>query len=900
MSANLQLLPWVRQGAATAIAIPELLGTQPQSAVASVDITLKVNDSPLPKTTVQLRGPADVIGIDPHQIVRTDPRPASNDFEPNCFPSVEFDRPDLPWLFTPLSANAESKLRPWLCLVVVRQQDGVTLGSAPGSPLPELHITTPAEPFVELPDLTDSWAWAHAQVAALDGTPPIVAGALDGAPHLSLSRLICPRALVADTSYIACVVPAFEVGRRTGLGINVSDTDVTQLGLAPAWTLGAGTPADVKLPVYFSWEFRTGPGGDFATLARKLKGEIPEGLGRREVNVRDPGFELPPDFPDTAIVEFCGALQPMSAPPQPVLWADAFAEDFEEALAPIVNSTASGPNEPPLLAPPLYGRWHAGRSSATVGAENWFDELNLDPRWRATAALGTRVIQEHQEALMASAWNQAAQMQTVNQRIRQFQLSMAVGESLYARHLTAIATRLPNNEEMLLRFATPAFGRIRTSAGRTIIAQMENSRLPVGATRTAMRRIGRQRGPLTRRLVAKGSIRPAANTWVARLNYGGSAAPPTRPIAVFAKPPAIPTTQEVTAAVWNRGFTIAPENRAIPTLPTVDLLPGDWDYPGHFRSAVFDHLKRLRPRPPGVAQAPPVTLSPTATLVLQQMNPRSAVANLAQATIALGDPVLQPAGPGVTPVGTETVMITPTFPQPMYQPLAELSQDYLLPGLDTVKPDTVLGLETNRAFVEAYMIGLNFEMGRELLWRGFPTDQQGTWFRNFWGSDAAPTTTPDMDDLRKNPDRTLGEPPEGAPGQQFVLLLRSSLLRRYPNALIYLSDIAGAAPDEFPIFNGSLQPDISFFGFKVSPEAAAGDGTTPGYYVVIQEHPTEPRFGLDPGTLPPTVSHLSIAQQPNVPLFSNTWGRNSAHMAGITRRRPVRIRIRVSQLLTSH
>ena len=82
-------------------------------------------------------------------------------------------------------------------------------------------------------------------------------------------------------------------------------------------------------------------------------------------------------------------------------------------------------------------------------------------------------------------------------------------------------------------------------------------------------------------------------------------------------------------------------------------------------------------------------------------------------------------------------MMAPSFPQPMYEPLKEKSQDLLLPGLDKVEPDTVLGLRTNRAFVEAYMIGLNVEMARELLWRGFPTDQQGTYFKHFWGTDGA-------------------------------------------------------------------------------------------------------------------------------------------------------------------
>src|SRR5262249_38654620 len=157
------------------------------------------------------------------------------------------------------------------------------------------------------------------------------------------------------------------------------------------------------------------------------------------------------------------------------------------------------------LAPPLYGRWHAGRTTVTPAAPNWLDELNLDPRWRAAAALGTDVIQAHQEALMASAWEQAAEIQQVNQRLRQLQLSMAAGRSLHARHLSRFS------EEMTLRFASPVFARVRTMSPdaqlRTLTAAMMSSSLPVPATRSAMRRIGRQRGPLTRRVAAHGVVR---------------------------------------------------------------------------------------------------------------------------------------------------------------------------------------------------------------------------------------------------------------------------------------------------------------------------------------------------------------------------------------------------------
>ncbi len=128
-NAKYTFLPWVRQGAAGGIETPDSLGAN-QAGVVSVPVNLRVNDAvEIPPRQVRLYGPGDVIGIDPQQVVRTDPRPQTSDFEPNYFPAIEFDRPDFPWLFTPAKAKADEpgKLRPWLCLVVVRKQGGVSI-----------------------------------------------------------------------------------------------------------------------------------------------------------------------------------------------------------------------------------------------------------------------------------------------------------------------------------------------------------------------------------------------------------------------------------------------------------------------------------------------------------------------------------------------------------------------------------------------------------------------------------------------------------------------------------------------------------------------------------------------------------------------------------------------------
>ena len=114
---------------------------------------------------MRLRGPADVVGIDASGASH---RSASGHqrFRAELLPFDRVRSRRLPWLFTPARANVNGQLRPWLCLVVVRKQDGVELASAADAPLPTLQIAAPAKPFIELPDLKDCWAWAHSQAAA--------------------------------------------------------------------------------------------------------------------------------------------------------------------------------------------------------------------------------------------------------------------------------------------------------------------------------------------------------------------------------------------------------------------------------------------------------------------------------------------------------------------------------------------------------------------------------------------------------------------------------------------------------------------------------------------------------------------------------------------------------------
>ena len=54
-----------------------------------------------PQMTVHVYGPADVTELDPRQVIRILPKADVDNAEIDDLVQIEFDRPDLPWLFTP-------------------------------------------------------------------------------------------------------------------------------------------------------------------------------------------------------------------------------------------------------------------------------------------------------------------------------------------------------------------------------------------------------------------------------------------------------------------------------------------------------------------------------------------------------------------------------------------------------------------------------------------------------------------------------------------------------------------------------------------------------------------------------------------------------------------------------
>lgn len=944
---NLVFLPWARRGGPFDLP-PDAPGGHPASQVSS-SAEVRVNGAGPPVTVpFRLLGPGDVTGLARQQVIRTDPAPGSRTFEANYLALVELDEPALPWLFTPASASA-GRLRPWLCLVVVRERPGVQLASSARGALPVLKIAAPARPEEELPDLVDSWAWAHAQLATDAAmTDAALADALAGDPGRSLSRLVCGRLLAEQTEYLACVVPTFEAGRLAGLGNDPGDAE------GPAWRLAPGMPP-VELPVLHHWRFATGPAGDFESLALAVRGRpVSDGFGTRAVDLSTSGLEIA--GAEDAQVRLAGALLALDAPVQG--WSDpAMAGRFAAALTDLLNAPDQVPASNPLLAPPRYGSAYAAAPTLDpVSVGRWYEQLNTDPANRVAAALGTLVVQQQQETLVAAAWDQAADLHAADRVVGLAAFGLALAASMHRRHVAPLPPEsglfvLAPLRARLLR--APATG---SGTGSASFAQLwAQGRLPDQALSPVVRRVTRPRGPAVRRGGRAASLSridilgrmapmsrmgreftPAAGPLT--FEAGGAALPMPQnlawaqvsPDAINAAPPRPafgigptptpargsrpPPPLDVGAARDGGGVLdagrpspdaaapgpggaiggevpLSPLARRRPTDPTDPTDPGGPVDPTDpvdpidpidprprqdnriavtFREAAARHLTAF------LAPAPP-DRGPVGTLAAEQMFTEALALTAPTRTFAsrvaglLKAPVPQETG-GPVPA----LRFAPRFDAPMSCSLVELGQHWLLPGLDGVPANTALGLRTNGEFVEAFMVGLNHELGRELLWREYPAPMTATFFDRFWDAAVAPDAPPDIAPLDSWGDRSLGAPTLAE--DRFVLLLRSELIRRFPDALV--SAVRPPSVEQLlPIFRGSMDPDISFFGFTV-PLADADD-----FSIVIAEQPGAPRFGFEVGEAPAGVSHAPVTEA------------TSARQAARLRQLPARISIPVSVLM---
>jgi hypothetical protein len=990
--AALHFLPWLRHGAVGAITDDDPL-SGPLPADAAVQPWVRIAGHPDIGQPARLHGPGHVTSVGTHLVLRTQPEDGAADVEPNYFPFVELRTADLPWRYTPTGAGSHAQLRPWLVLVVVRQQEGVLVGPESGAPLPVLRIEPPAVPSAELPDLADSAAWVHVQ-----STLPAaeVATGLDADPAAAFTRLICPRRLLPDESWHACLVPAFDLGVLAGLG-----ADGAVAGqVAPAWdvTDRALDEATLRLPVYYHWTFGTGPGGDFESLAERLEPEDGEtALGRVDLDVSHPGPPVgdPPRLGSALVAPVPpGPVPPGPVPPRPVPARADFVgalktpgvrrggapEDyqdwFERALEPPLERGArrvTVPAEPPagydprrddpVVAPPLYGSVQAGRFDLpddTADPKAWLRSLGLTPELRAVAGLGAELVRTNQESLLASAWAQAGAVAETGRALDAALLAVETGRVL-ARQVQAL------DSGSVVQVTRPAHAWVAVPGGTGSLArELDRGPVPGGLVGAPFQRATRPAGGLGRLWRAnpptsgETALTPAVTAaFVAAtspqaeadlrgtLGYASFALPvgawthdaaldAEAGQAAAARAPLTATVSALTLTVLGSTSVVAPSGTRFD-----GTLAGALALEREVRALRVRPRRATEPLAAGASRAAPaeaalVDLSAAAEAVIAGLDPLAAVtAGLLDRIPALSWLL---TADGALP---GRVVLHPVFTDPLYLDLVRMDPRFFLPGSDQLAENRVALLNADDDFVAAFLAGANHELARELVWREFPTLPSFTFFHRFW--DSGPGGADDIEEISGWTDPRLGGNLTGlSAGELSVVLVRADLLRRYPDAHIYLIrgvwDGDAVVPDDTvysePILQGALDRRTVFYGYPIKASALRGDRAgddrteeTAGWYVAIEEPATGPRFGLDIaaedgsdlsrgagswnhlswghlvpaggslGDLTHAVAHEPLPPRTPATLDGLTWGQNAAHMAAITWQRPYRVLIHADLLL---
>jgi hypothetical protein len=588
----------------------------------------------------------------------------------------------------------------------------------------------------------------------------------------------------------------------------------------PAWDPGAGRqPA--ALPVLHSWRFWTTEEGDFETLAAQIMPRSVGRLGRAPLAYRRGEVH--------ADTEVRGAITTLGtdADGEPEAAARADLAAFVAAVRALADPLGRA-----VVALPRYGRpW-----VADLDGTRWAATLNADPRFRGTAGLGLWMGLAAQDELVDAAARQLGGINLAGHLVGQLALGLAAARSLWRR-------RLPDDPLRRLDTLAPLLRRLRTPTG-TAMGAVAGGGSPLEAAlfSSAARRMLRRGAAWTRHAAAGAASRPA-------LVAAANRCPPPA-----ARPGGLP---HVDAVAGSLGLPPAAE---LPPGIVRDPPPID----GGHRLDV-DSFRDLLDRALRPAEPPPCSppdLGRIVDAVAAAVDPHGAeppALRRVRARISGIDP--GDLGPPEVPVGLDF---------PTWTLLRDRAKEWILPGIGTLQKHSVVAMQTNPAFIDAYLVGLNTQLQNEMHWRNMPVDRRGTPLRMFWRHIDFATGQPEAEirplaswaagselgDL----DHQVLQPGDATGKRDLVIVFRTDLFRRYPATMVYLARPAGpavadvdgvlkATPDfgyapadkanrQFlgPIFQGALAPDVVFFAFDVDPS------TLDQYWLVLDEPPSQLRF----------------------------------------------------------
>ena len=951
-------------------------------------------------------------------VVRTEPRDGISNYEPNYLPYLEFYDEDFPWRYTPASAaDDQRKLRPWVSLIVLKETEFEDtkqqtplrsikiLDAAALQPVQDIHLW--AHMHTNLPRTENVLANNLESFRQEIKTDP------DGV----YSRVLCPRKLDPNAMYHAFLVPSFETGRLAGLGRTSAGVIAQQAAWGAGadlefpvyyrWHFRTGANFDfeslVKLIEPRVMDHRVGSRPMDCSAPGYFRADSPQ--------------ELPPPNPLTILLE--GAVMAPTAVSTEIIPND-FQTEVGKLINLNRGQVENPDEDPIVTLPfyGMYHAMRKDLNNPggkvvpefDPNSEIWYNDLNRDPRTRVPAGFGVQAVQDDQENLMDQAWKQLTDVLEANRKMQLAALMAQTLERSYAKNI------LPQAKENVLSFSRSISSRI-LSAGLTVKKTINTGKIPDAVVMPGFQKMIRQNTSVIRAF-QKQSVAPSYSLLLQNTNkVGGLTAasidkftglsslsgitnvtvpPQLENIrvwslqsnldkdAVFYQKKYVGGLPEI--STWDKLFNkelvkavsaqpaisrpVGPVsvvvkplriNRLNPVVFRVDPVAAikpidvvnDIGFAAHsaYKTAFKDYDIRYSFREE-LPVPPTVDANKLAMDSLQTIKPITAYKKLLDSRISWSKGTRKPT----VDADFLPAMAYPDFPAASYQFLVDKDKELLLPNLHLIQPNTFSLLKTNQKFIESYLVGLNFEMGRELLWREYPTDMRGSYFRQFWDvkgfvtPDSTPTDAESLKDIApihkwpKTGDlgRNNARDKEGD-AEQLVFVIRGELLKKFPNTVIYaqkafkeagkwkinteLTEESFKKEVRFPIYQAELPPDIKLLGFDLTIDEAAGiepmtdfAGNKEGWFFIIAEVPGEPRFGMDikfnpvdPNPSKFTWNDLSWENFGTEPLTfvsdgikpkktdstatKGVWGRSSADMASILFQRPVMVAVHASEML---
>jgi hypothetical protein len=853
-------------------------------AVATVGLTLRDDlsgDEGSKPLTLHLMGPADTAGLHPSAIVNTAPKPWTRDAETTKLAHVDFAEIDLPWRysFELQTAGNANRPKPWIVLITGTTDELELAGTG-------VKIKDPA--VLAAHDLDQSWMWAH----EMEDT------------GRKVSRLISPRGLeqtppglLANHEYIAAVVPAYTL---SAAGQVVS-----------AWAAHNNVlvqpPEGNVLPAYYAWHYWTAEAGDFETLAALLHAVDVGGLGRSKLSYErlDPAPELEVRGAITSLAENANT-QVAEIDGLPTTWPVA----TDPAPPPVItdlqklNVEVIDPRRP-VIGLPTYGiPWIAEPKDT-----DWGRLINGDPRFRGIAGLGAWLAIEAQEELVDAARQQVGALGEASQRVRQLAMGLKAARSLWSN-------RLPADPVQQLYLFGPTLRRLPASDGeRDDLAAMDivtggARTLPRAALSTAARRLLRPDDGIAKH------AQPGAAGRTALLNTANDCPPlPTHSTAHVDNVLGdidLPPLGDLLGVVDMPGEVrevieqIVGDGEPINSDDVAERLFGALQDSLGVPQQVLDLLRRrLLPYNDTVVTREELVEAVRPFLArLDDLQGEEGLDLILTLLGTAGSPLERPChkvdlsalgglvGAAINPMGPQApvlVRLCPTvtgvdictleppevcigLDYEVWKLLRDKAKSWLLPGIEDLEENAVVAMESNPAFVDALLVGLNTQLLAELRWRNLAIAPKCTPLRWFWGNFDYKTDSrvDDIHGIDLWQDTRLGHnqhqvliPGDQAGNRDLVMIFHTDLFRRYPSTVVYLTkanddDALKLEHPDFvgrraigPRIKGAIGEDVTFFVFDIDPS------TLPDYRVVLDEPPAELRFRNDRGKSSPTSAEFA-------------------------------------------